>query len=118
VTSWSNGLKERFSYVQPTIELEKPEDYPKNIDITKYERPADYNENPDGTGFCIDKKYSTLCAFPGRTCGYEEDEDNGICYPFDGTYVLHTLGEAVEELINNHYEDGSDDQLIVYLLKH
>jgi hypothetical protein len=113
VTSLSNELKERFSYVQPTIELEKPEGYPKEINIAKYERPENYNANPDGTGFCIDKKYSTLCAFPGRDQGY--CEENNKCFPFDGTYVLHTLGEAVEELINGHYVDGSDDQLLVYL---
>ncbi len=113
--SWSNKLKERFSSVQATIELEKPEEYPKLTDRTRYERPADYDSNPDGTGFCIDKKYSSLCAFPGRTKGYDEKDDK--CFPFDGTYVLHTLGKAVEELINNCYKDGSDDQLIVYLLE-
>jgi len=115
LTSWSNKLKERFSSVQATIELEKPEEYPKRIDRTRYERPVDYDSDPDGTGFCIDKKYSSLCAFPGRTKGYDEKDNK--CFPFDGTYVLHTLGKAVEELINNYYKDGSDDQLIVYLLK-
>ena len=108
-------VEERYSSVHATIELEKPEEYPKKIDKTRYERPADYDSNPDGTDFCVDKKYSSLCAFPGRTKGYNEKDSK--CFPFDGTYVLHALGKAVEELINNCYKDGSDDQLIVYLLE-
>ena len=94
----SETLKERFSSVQATIELEHPENHPKEKNIFLYKRP---------------EKYSTLCAFPDRECGYPEDKN---CYPFDGTYNIYTLGEAVEKLINNYYEDGSDDQLITYLL--
>ncbi|MCD6162982.1 MAG: hypothetical protein J7K40_11300, partial [candidate division Zixibacteria bacterium] len=114
-------IGERFSSVHATIELEKPEEYPKLKDTEnpKYERPEDYDDNPDGTEFCLtDKKYSELCAFPGRERGSveRENEDGSVtCYPFDGTYILHTLGAAVEELINGHYKDGSDDQLLVYL---
>ena len=98
----------RFSSVQATIELEHPEEYKKENTsipgkpgwVKRYRRPEDY---------------SGLCAFPDRECGYPEDGD--YCYPFDGTYDIYTLGEAVEELINNCYKDGSDDQLIVYLLE-
>jgi hypothetical protein len=98
---------DRFSSVHATIELEHPEDYKKEKIsvpgkpswVKRYRRPGDY---------------SKLGIFPGRESGYPEDGD--YCYPFDGTYDIYTLGEAVEKLINNHYEDGSDDQLLVYLL--
>jgi hypothetical protein len=104
-------IGDRFSSVQATIELEHPEDYKKenlSVDekpnwVKKYRRPDDF---------------SKLGVFPGRESGYLEDEENHICCPFDGTYDIYTLGEAVEELINNHYKDGSNDQLLVYLYKH
>lgn len=124
-TSWANELKERFSSVQATIELASPKKYPKDRNVTvtrviceddeecftkeslRYKRPDDYASNPED--------FTSLCAFPDRDCGYPEDEENNICYPFDGTYDIYTLGEAIEKLINSHYEDGSDDQLSVYL---
>jgi len=105
-TSWSNKLVERFSSVQATIEIEKPENYPKKRSL-KYKRPDGYAEHKED--------FTQLCAFPGRIQGYPENEEEDICYPFDGTYDIYTLGEAVEELINGHYKDGSDDQLLVYL---
>jgi hypothetical protein len=117
-TSWSDKLVERFSSIQATIELEKPKDYPRKksgtvtnngIEFLRYKRPDEY------TGH--EEDFTSLCAFPGRTQGYPENEENDVCYPFDGTYDIFTLGKAVEELINNHYEDGSDDQLLVYLYK-
>lgn len=117
-TSWSNKLIERFSSVQATIELEKPEDYPRkksatiiknDVEFLRYKRPKEYDGH--------EEEFTSLCAFPGRTQGYPEDNENDICYPFDGTYDIFTLGRAVEELINNHYEDGSNDQLLVYLHK-
>ena len=100
----------RFSSVQAAIELERPGNYKKEKIsipgkpgwIKRYERPEDY---------------SGLCAYPDRECGYPEDEENNICCPFDGTYDIYTLGEAVEELINTHYVDESNDQLLVYLYK-
>jgi hypothetical protein len=124
-------LVERFSSVQATIELEKPEKYPKELDDT-CER---YISCEEGTPECIDgqkrvirlrykrpneyagheEDFPSLCAFPNRTQGYPEDEEKELCYPFDGTYNIYTLGEAVEKLIDDHYEDESDNQLIVYL---
>jgi len=120
-TEWSNiSTAGRISSVQATIELEKPQDYPKDrtSKITKridgieketlrYKRPDEYEGN--------EEDFPSLCAFPGRECGYPEDEEHNICYPFDGTYDIYTLGEAVEELISGHYVDGSDDPLLVYL---
>jgi hypothetical protein len=125
-----------FSSVQATVELTNPEEYPKDrndtITRTIFE---DGHVDEDGTpiNFVFDKTtklykrpdnyegheedFTELCAYPGRTQGYPENEENDICYPFDGTYDIYTLGKAVEELINNHYEDGSDDQLSVYLYK-
>ncbi|MBE9592701.1 MAG: hypothetical protein IMF19_04405 [Proteobacteria bacterium] len=132
-TSWANKLIERFSSVQATIELEKPEDYPKIrsdtcehcvvceeetpgcIDGQRCTEPLRYKRPDEYEGH--EEDFTSLCAFPGRTQGYPEDEENDICYPFDGTYDIFNLGKAVEELINNHYEDGSDDQLLVYLYK-
>ena len=102
---------DRFSSVQATIELEHPEIYPKKKNIFILEKPdwvKRYRRPED---------YSSLCVFPYRECGYPEDEENNICFPFDGTYDIYTLGEAVEELLNDHYEDGSNDQLLVYLLE-
>ncbi len=118
-TEWSNKLIERFSSVQATIEIEKPENYPKKRNSTcthltsctehlRYKRPDEYEGNEEDY-------FTSLCAFPNRTQGCPEDKENDVCYPFDGTYDIFTLGEAVEELINNHYKDGSDDQLLVYL---
>lgn len=103
-------IGDRFSSVQATIELEYPEKYKKentSMDekpdwVKRYRRPADY---------------SGLGVFPDRESGYPEDEENNTCYPFDGTYDIYTLGEAIEKLINDHYEDKSNDKLLVYLYK-
>lgn len=109
IEEWDNrAASERFSSVQATIELEHPKDYPKT-------RSVPIPDNPSAIRYKRPEDCSSLCAFPDRDCGYPEDEENNICYPFDGTYDIYTLGEAVEKLINSHYEDGSDDPLLVYL---
>ena len=90
-------IGERYSSVQAIINLENYKDYPK-ANLTIEDEPITI-ERP--------RRYERIKEYP------ENNED--ICYPFDGTYDIYTLGEAVEELINGHYKDGSDDQLLVYL---
>ena len=98
----------RFSSVQATIDLKNYKGYrKKNLTIedekvTEAERPRKYER----VG-CKD--------FEGNRV-YADNNEDTVC-PFDGTYDIYSLGEAVEELINNHYEDESNDQLLVYLHK-
>ena len=109
VTPIDEVTTDRYSSVQATIELENPEEYPKKIDTSKYERPEDFDVNLE--------KYECLCAFPERPHGTPIDNKKGICYPYDGSYRIKSLEKAVKELINTCYVDGSDDKLLVYLYK-
>jgi len=93
----SGIVEDRVSSVNARINLENYKDYPKaNLTI---ENESIVNERPH--------RYERIKEYSKNY--------NGTCYPFDGTYDIYTLGEAVEKLINDHYEDGSDDQLLVYL---
>jgi hypothetical protein len=100
-----------ISSVQATIELGNPGKYLKQNEVIgnsfRYKRPDGYDESPED--------FSTIFGYPYREEGEAEDGDK--CFPFDGSYDIYTLGEAVEDLINKHYKDGSDDQLLVYLYK-